>query len=164
MHRAGPAMVAVCAALLGAAACGSGTDSQTVPGPAGPAATGARPGPNVSGHSGPRPPVRANPASTPKPAHPRTTGPGSETAAFTQTVLPASTPISSAQYHDAVVKAVQSAGKSPKTGEVIASCVQKILADAGITTVGQAAKLKQHPTANKRVADGALQCLGSAAP
>jgi hypothetical protein len=92
------------------------------------------------------------------------TSSGSVTAAFTQTVLPASTPISSAQYHQAVLAAVDRGGKRPKIAEAFAGCIQRVLESAGIQTVGEAEKIRQNPGANKRVADGALQCLGSAKP
>jgi hypothetical protein len=85
-------------------------------------------------------------------------------AAFTRTFLPASTPISSTQYHDAVVKAVEAAGKGARAGVAIANCMQKILEGAGIRTVADAEAIKRDPTGNKQVANGALQCLASAAP
>jgi hypothetical protein len=88
----------------------------------------------------------------------------SATAAFTQTVLPASTPISSTRYHDALVRAVEKAGRKAKVGEVVANCMQQILQHAGIETVGEASKIKQDPTSDKQVANGAVQCLVSAAP
>jgi hypothetical protein len=85
-------------------------------------------------------------------------------AAFTKTLLPVSTPISSSQYHTAVVNAANVGGKRPRVAEAFASCIQKILEDAGFQTVGDAEKIKQNPSSNKRVADGALQCLASANP
>jgi non-canonical (house-cleaning) NTP pyrophosphatase len=63
-----------------------------------------------------------------------------------------------------VVEAVEKAGKAPKTAEAIANCIQQILHNAGIATVGEADAVKRHPTGNKQVANGALQCLVSAAP
>jgi hypothetical protein len=79
-------------------------------------------------------------------------------------VLPASTPINSTQYHDALVRAVEKAGKKAKVGEVVANCMQQILQHAGIETVGEASKIKQDPASDKQVANGAVQCLVSAAP
>lgn len=107
--------------------------------------------------SGPRQASASNP-------RPVTPGSSLQTAAFTQSVLPMSTPISSPQYHDAVVSVFVKARRSPKIADVFATCLQTILEQAGINTVGQAQPIKQNPSGNKRVADGALQCLGSAAP
>ena len=150
----------LCAVSVVGSACGSNDKPGTVgsAAPARPAPGATNRGTAVSGHpaTGTRAPSRA-------PASP-SAGAGSETAAFTRTVLPASTPVSSAEYHDALVKAVETAGKTPKTGEAIASCLQQILQHAGIETVGEADKLKRNPTSNKQVADGAVQCLASAAP
>jgi hypothetical protein len=85
-------------------------------------------------------------------------------AAFTQAVLPASTPISSPQYHQAVVDAVEKGGRQPKLAEAFAGCIQQILKNAGIRTVGAAERIRQNPSGDKRVADGALQCAAAAAP
>ena len=150
----------VCLLSLVAAACGSNggpPSAATAPAAGNNRVTqtsGASPG------ARPAPPTRSTRSAPGRP----TAGAGPSTAAFTRTVLPDSTPIGSAQYHDAVVEAVEKAGKAPKTAQAIANCVQQILHNAGIATVGEADVLKRNPTGNKQVANGALQCLVSAAP
>ena len=156
-----PAAVAViCTVALAGAACGGSGHSQTVATAPPPRHGGAVTSTVANARTHPAPkPIATRGARTTS-----TTGAGSEMAAFTRTVLPASTPISSPAYHDAVVKAVVRAGRNAKTGEAIANCIQQILRNAGIETVGEADKLKQDPTGNRQVASGALQCLGSATP
>ena len=165
-------VVAICAASLGGLACGSsGSPSAAGRVPIGLIAstsTGSPSAPKLSAGSGRS--VRHSPSagSTQRVRRNRpitpATGSGAETAAFTQTVLPLSTPIRSTEYHYSIVKAVVAAGKGPRAAEVIAGCMQKVLEEAHIETVGAADKLKRDPTGDKQVGDGALQCLGSAAP
>ena len=114
-------------------------------------------------HGGSRSPATLNRPATSSQST-ATNSPGSVTAAFTQTVLPESLPIGSTQYHDAVVNAVEKGKRSPQIAEAFAGCVQKVLEDAGIETVGQAETITRNPSGDRRVADGSLQCLGSAGP
>lgn len=160
LPRSPTALAMVCATLLIGSACGSTHgDGQT----AGPPVRGENGAPSTATlGTHPAPPAHAaKTRSTPSPQAPR---PDSGTAAFTQTVLPASTPIDSALYHDALVKAVEKAGKKAVAGQAIADCMQQILQRAGIQTVGEARRIKQDPTGDEQVAKGALQCLASAAP
>ena len=154
------AAAAACLLSLVAAACGSNSGPPS-------AATAPAAGSNrvtrTSGASSGARPAPPTLSTRSAPGRPNA-GASSSTAAFTRTVLPDSTPIGSAQYHDAVVDAVEKAGKAPKTAQAIANCIQQVLHNAGIATVGDADAVKRNPTGNKQVANGALQCLASAAP
>lgn len=165
MRRAS-VLAIVCAVSLAGVACGSGDADKKPANP--PAAAGTAPATRQPAKAA----ASAHATSVPRtiaavirttPSAPAST-PVSEMAAFTKTSLPASTPISSAPYHDALVKAVEQAGGKPKVGEAIANCMQQILRRAGIRTVGEAQKIKQDPTGNKAVANGAFQCLGASQP
>jgi hypothetical protein len=158
-------VAAICLALFSGLACGStnrlrtasqaGTDPGGVPGSRVSPSPKALPGTHAQAGTHAR---TTSASSTPS------SDSGSATAAFTQTVLPASTPISSARYHQAIVSAVQKGGKTAQIAEVFAGCIQKILENAGIQTVAEAERIKQNPSSDKPVARYALQCLAASAP
>jgi hypothetical protein len=155
--------VAICAALLSSWACGSNAQHRTTaptvtdPGrPSAPVHAGKGKAGTRSGNASARGPATTS-SGTPHPA--------GLTAAFTRTVLPASTAISSDQYHQAIVAAVDRGRKTtPKIAEAFAGCIQRILQNADIRTVGEAARIKRNPTGDKRLAGFVLQCLAAAGP
>src|SRR5581483_547100 len=162
--RWGAVGVAICTAPLSGWACGSSAERRTT------ARTGTNSAmPPAPVHAGrkvqPRTRLPKASASSGAAATTGSAGIGSMTAAFTKTVLPGSTSIGSDQYHRAIVSAVETGRKrKPQVAEAFAGCIQQILENAGIHTVGEAEKIKRNPSGDKPVADGAMQCLAAASP
>ena len=142
-------MLVLSLAVVAAAGCGSSSSNKA------PGAQGIT-GPSEAPKSPAAASTPATPTTSTVPVHAPPPGPN----AVSNAGLPSSTPISSAQYHNAVVKSLESDGQSSAKANIKANCLQKVLEDAGLNTIADVQKLHD-PVKAKQIVDASTKCVSS---